>query len=175
MGVSLSTLSLTLDVLTPLSQVLACIEWMLETCNVSGIYIYLRDLELCLQITMMSFFGNGDSSAVGVIFLLHGLYIRVMFQAFFVISVKVGGVVWKFLHDPVRRGLCRAQMQQESGFLRSFEDGISRLIGYVCESSCFLYLAASITVLPAFYTDRLSVLMEEGKSYKIPEAESYQI
>lgn len=65
MGVSLSTLSLTLDVLTPLSQVLACIEWVLETCNVSGIYIYLRDLELCLQITMMSFFGNGDSSAVG--------------------------------------------------------------------------------------------------------------
>lgn len=66
-------------------------------------------------------------------------------------------------------------MQQESRFLRNFEDEISRLIGYGCESSCFLYLAASITVLPAFYTDRLSFLMEEGKSYKIPEAESYQI
>lgn len=37
MGVPLSTLSLTLDVLTPLSQVLAFIEWVLETCNVSGI------------------------------------------------------------------------------------------------------------------------------------------
>lgn len=34
---------------------------------------------------------------------------------------------------------------------------------------------ACITVLPAFYTNRLSVLMEEGKSYKIPEVESYQI
>lgn len=82
MGVSLSTLSLTLDVLTPLSQVLAFIEWVLETCNVSGIYIYLRDLELCLQITMMSFFRKWGQQRSGVISLLHGLYIRGMFQAF---------------------------------------------------------------------------------------------
>lgn len=175
MGVSLSTLSLTLDVLTPLSQVLACIEWMLETCNVSGIYIYLRDLELCLQITMMSFFGNGDSSAVG---LFHCCMVSIYgyVSSVFCNFCKSGRcVVWKFLHNQVQRGLCRAKMQQESGFLRSFEDEISRLNGCGCESSCLLYLAACITVLPAFYTDRLSVLMEGGKSYKIPEVESYQI
>lgn len=92
MGFPLSTLSLTLDVLTPLSQVLACIEWMLETCNVSGIYIYLRDLELCLQITMMSF-SEIETAQWGYFPAAWSLYTG-MFRAFFVISVKVGGVLF---------------------------------------------------------------------------------
>lgn len=103
MGVSLSTLSLTLDVLTPLSQVLACIEWVLETCNVSGIYIYLRDLELCLQITMMSFSEMGQQRSGVISCCMVSIYGYV--SSVSVISVKVGGVVWKFLHNPVQRGL----------------------------------------------------------------------
>lgn len=138
--------------------------------------IYLRDLELCFSDNDDVFFRKWGQQRSGGYFTAAWSLYTGMFQAFFVISVKVGGVVWKSsCITKVRRGLCRAKMQQESRFLRSFEDEISRLNGYGCESSCFLYLAASITVLPAFYTNRLSVLMEEGKSYKITEVESYQI
>ncbi|KEQ84388.1 hypothetical protein M438DRAFT_212693 [Aureobasidium pullulans EXF-150] len=72
---------------------------MLETCNVSGIYIYLRDLELCLQITMMSFSENGTAAQWG---LFHCCMVSIYgyVSSVFVISVKVGGVLFgSFLHD----------------------------------------------------------------------------
>lgn len=66
-------------------------------------------------------FGNGTAAQWGYFPAAWSLYTG-MFQAFFVISVKVGGVVRKFLHNPVQRGLCRAKMQQEMDFF-----GVSKM------------------------------------------------
>lgn len=75
---------------------------MLETCKVSGIYIYLGPRAVFADNDDV-FFGNGTAGQWGY-FLLHGSIYGYV-SSVFVISVKVGGVVWKFLHNPVQRGL----------------------------------------------------------------------
>lgn len=66
------------------------------------------------------FFGNGTAAQWGY-FLLHGSIYGYV-SSVFVISVKVGGVVWKFLHNPVQRGLCRAKCNKKVDFF-----GVSKM------------------------------------------------